>query len=319
VEIGIRHLRLAVAVADAGSLSAAARRLGIAQPAVSSQLRRIEESLGQALFERSAHGVRPTDVGRSVLRHARAILNRVDQLADGATARAPSSLRVRTFIVPFELMLPLAQHLVPGTHWEIVAGGAQEGLNAVATGDADLYIGLRWNDDPPLPGPVVLDEIMHERGWVMMSAGHRLAAEAVVELADLSGEAWVMRPEHELGVAFERDCRRAGFEPNLQYRVSDAPSVMSLVASGAAVSLVSPVADMTEPVVLRPCAGTGGYSWVVAHRPPVPSAAVVRLLRDLMRWAYRTKAERNPELIRTLPADLLATEFPSPLEQAVEG
>jgi len=89
-----------------------------------------------------------------------------------------------------------------------------------------------------------------------------------------------------------------------------------LVASGAAVALVSPVVDVTDGVVIRPCSGTRPYSWVLAHRPAQLSPTVVRTVRDLVRWGYRHRAESNAELVRTLPPDLLAVQFPAPLEPA---
>ncbi len=314
----MRHLRLVVAVADAGSLSAAARALGTTQPSVSNQLRRVEEALGGELFERSAQGAVPTERGRAVLRRARTVLEQMDRITEGTgPAQAPTSVRVRTFVLPFELMLPLVQHFVPGTRWEITAGGADEGLAAVASGEADLYQGLQVDDVQQVPAGVVVEEILHERGWVMLPAGHRLAAEPVVELAALAHESWVSRPEPELGRSLLRDCRRAGFEPNVPFRVADPASIVSLVASGAAVTMMSPVADVTDAVVLRPCSGNRPYSWVLAYRPAAISAAVVDAVRDLVRWAYRHKAESNAELVRMLPPDLLAVQFPTPLEPAV--
>lgn len=315
----MRHLRLVVAVADAGSLSAAARALGTTQPSVSNQLRRLEESLGGELFERSARGAVPTERGRAVLRRARTVLEQMDRISVGVDrARAPGSVRVRTFVLPFELMLPLVQHFVPGTRWEIVAGGAREGLEVVADGGADLYYGLMVDEaghEPP--AGVTIDVVLHERAWVMLPAGHPVAAQPVVELAALAGDAWVSRPEPELNLSMLRDCRRAGYEPNVQFRVTEAGSVRALVASGAAVTLASPVADVADGVVLRPCLGARSYSWVLGHRPAALSAAVVDVVRDLVRWAYRHKAESNAELVRTLPPDLLAVQFPAPLEPAL--
>lgn len=319
MEPDVRHLRLVVAVADAGSLSAAARALGVAQPSVSNQLRRIEESLGGDLFARSVHGVQPTERGRRVLRRARRILGHVDLITGAAgPPRAPDALRVRTFVLPFELMLPLMQHFIPGTEWEVVAGGSQEGLAAVAAGEADLYYGLRSDDRPP-PEGVVLEELLHEPAWVLLPAAHPLAKEPTVDLARLSSDVWVVRPEQEIDDAVRRSCRRAGFEPLVRYRVSDPASVTSLVATGAAVSLVSPVTEVTEAVALRPCSGAQSYAWVVGHRADAVSSSVVDVVRDLVRWGYRHKAEANPEFMRTLSAELLAVAFPAPLEPALRA
>lgn len=66
-------LLLLAEIADAGSVTAAARRLGVSQPAVSKQLRRLEQALGVTLFERSLRGIQPTEYGQALLPRARAI------------------------------------------------------------------------------------------------------------------------------------------------------------------------------------------------------------------------------------------------------
>lgn len=68
MELELRHLKTIRAIAEAGSLTRAATVLGLAQPALSAQLRRIERALGGALFERGRHGVRTTALGELVLR-----------------------------------------------------------------------------------------------------------------------------------------------------------------------------------------------------------------------------------------------------------
>ena len=70
----LRHLNSFVAIAEAGSFSRAAERLWIAQPALSTQIRRLEDELGIKLFERHARGVAPTDAGELFLERARAVL-----------------------------------------------------------------------------------------------------------------------------------------------------------------------------------------------------------------------------------------------------
>jgi DNA-binding transcriptional LysR family regulator len=73
-------------VIDAGRMSAAARSLHLSQPAVTAQMRRLEESLGTALFIRSAHGVTPTDAGRRLVRYARSVRDVLNEaVADLAT------------------------------------------------------------------------------------------------------------------------------------------------------------------------------------------------------------------------------------------
>lgn len=91
MELELRHLKTVRAIADAGSLTRAATALGLAQPALSAQLKRIERALGGALFVRGRHGVRATALGELVLERSRIVLPAVTELQQEAArfARAP--------------------------------------------------------------------------------------------------------------------------------------------------------------------------------------------------------------------------------------
>ncbi|MFC7587759.1 LysR family transcriptional regulator [Nonomuraea antimicrobica] len=91
MDLELRHLRIVRAVADAGSVSKAASLLGLAQPALTAQLKRIERVLGGALFERDRHGARPTRLGELVLARARVLLPAAKELQEEAVrfAHAP--------------------------------------------------------------------------------------------------------------------------------------------------------------------------------------------------------------------------------------
>ena len=80
-------LVLLAEIADAGSVTAAARRLGVSQPAVSKQLRRLEQALGVPVFERNLRGVQPTDYGLALLPRARAIRAQAQQAGEDVRQR----------------------------------------------------------------------------------------------------------------------------------------------------------------------------------------------------------------------------------------
>ncbi|HSY27842.1 MAG TPA: LysR substrate-binding domain-containing protein [Burkholderiaceae bacterium] len=86
----LRQLRYFVAIVDHGSLSRAARVLHIAQPALTQQIRQLEEELGTQLLHRSAQGVLATDAGKTFYEHAQAILK---QVGDAKSAVAQSTLK----------------------------------------------------------------------------------------------------------------------------------------------------------------------------------------------------------------------------------
>ena len=74
IDLSPQDLRLVLAIAETGSLTAAAGRLGSSQSAVSHAVRGIERRIGVALFERGRHGARPTPAGERAVIHARRIL-----------------------------------------------------------------------------------------------------------------------------------------------------------------------------------------------------------------------------------------------------
>jgi len=143
----LRALALVSALAETGSLHQAARRLNTSQPALSVMLQEIERTLGGQLFERSRHGLAPTEKGQYVIRQARlglADLQRVQsELASAADGRA--LLRVGALplvmleIVPRALALLRRSH--PGIRAEFHEGAASELLAGLADGVLDFVIG----------------------------------------------------------------------------------------------------------------------------------------------------------------------------------
>ena len=100
MNVELRHLRVVVLVAEAGSVGRAARWLKVSQPSLTAQLKRIEAAFGGELFERSRTGVAPTPLGRYAVDRARAILVDVDHLSatvSAMTATESSAVRLGGF------------------------------------------------------------------------------------------------------------------------------------------------------------------------------------------------------------------------------
>jgi DNA-binding transcriptional LysR family regulator len=144
--VTLDDLRAFVAACEAGSLSAAARRLGITQPAVSQHVRRLERELAVTLFERGRRGVLPTPAGRTLLAAAAEALGAVDagrraldRLRNGETGAlrlSTGGTTLRHFMVE-----PVARFRErhPGVTFDYVpATSTRECLDAVRTDRADL-------------------------------------------------------------------------------------------------------------------------------------------------------------------------------------
>jgi len=110
--VELRHLRYFVAVADAGTFTHAAKRMFIAQPTLSQQIRRLEEMIGTPLLQRRREGVRLTEAGAVLLEESRAVLSLVDHGISRARQAAGLARPRLRFVVPPHLPGALAVDVV---------------------------------------------------------------------------------------------------------------------------------------------------------------------------------------------------------------
>lgn len=114
-ELELRHLRAVRAVADGGSVSRAATVLGVSQPALTAQVKRIERILGGDLFVRGPSGVRPTELGRFVLARADALLSDMQALV--ASARRHGEDRPETLRIGYVPLLVIGRFIEELGSW----------------------------------------------------------------------------------------------------------------------------------------------------------------------------------------------------------
>jgi DNA-binding transcriptional LysR family regulator len=269
MDIDLRHLRVICAIAEAGSVTKAAASLGLAQPALTTQLKRIERALGGALFERDRHGARPTPLGDLVLARARLLIpamkglqQEAAQFADDAELR-----RYRIGATNGPIAGGLVQRLGtahPGEHVSVHATWSAEEISGlVMAGQLDFALVGECGSATPAPGyglewrAVCVDPV-----WVLVSEHHSVANRPEVRLAELAGEQWASAPgDGCFNDCFAAACARAGFTPRATYEM-DVGGCTDLVMSGAAVVL---------------CQGT------VRH---VPGVAAVPLADSPLRWRH---------------------------------
>ncbi|AWT44751.1 MULTISPECIES: LysR family transcriptional regulator [Streptomyces] len=268
MELELRHLKTIRAIADAGSLTRAATALGLAQPALSAQLRRIERALGGALFERGRHGVRTTALGELVLERTRIVLPAVSDLQREAarfarTRRDGERLRLGATHGP--LLGALVDRLAdaaPGTSVSTCASWSERELaELLAEGRLDFVLTGTCGSAPPPPCPhLVWEEIAVDPVCVMLADGHPLARGREVDLAALADEEWACVPgDGCFADCFTAACARAGFTPRRMYE-TDTASCVHLVQVGRAVGLCRATFPPTPGLAVRPLTGTP-LSW----------------------------------------------------------
>ncbi|MGW5054298.1 LysR family transcriptional regulator [Actinokineospora sp. NPDC004072] len=304
MELQVRHLRVVCAIAAAGSLNRAAAQLGLGQPALSHQLRRIEKLVGGALFRRGQAGVECTALGVLVLRRAKAIVSAFDELERDfhrQEPRAAESIRIgwnnSALATP---LLAALREVLPGKGIRTRADVSRSRLLAqVANRGVDLALvmicGQRELAAPPRVRALTL---VREPSFVALPADHPLARRAEIALGELAGESWIVTGCGDgCRVVFRELCLAHGFDPAISHDVDIDATREDLVIAGCGVALVQPTRPQRPGLVIRPLAGTPLHvRHVLAWREDAPLRARelgTRLAADYWRLADRTPHYRD--------------------------
>ncbi|MFJ6726222.1 LysR family transcriptional regulator [Streptomyces sp. NPDC091281] len=263
MELEVRHLRVLCAVADAGSLHRAARELGMAQPSLSTQLRRIEQTLGGALFSRDRTGSRPTPLGRLVLSRARPLVAELTAIVSetrAAAARAAEGPRLRIGATASRALPGWLRRLrgrVPAVEPSLsVDVSANSLLRLLAEGRLDLAFVHEVEGSPlRVPAGLCVRVLMErEPQFVTLAADHPAASGPVVALRDLAGDRWMVDASVDGewdGVS--RVLREAGLDADLLH--GDYLTAYSLAATGEVVTVSQPTTGPRPDLAVRPLAG----------------------------------------------------------------
>ncbi|MFE6894643.1 LysR family transcriptional regulator [Streptomyces sp. NPDC057694] len=259
--LDVHQLRVLKEVARTGSYTAAASSLGYTQPAVSYQMRRLQQAVGAPLVVKAGRALRLTEIGAVLVRHADAVfstLRAADQEVALALARGSGLVRIAAFqsscvtLVP-ELVARLrARH--PEVRVTVVQAEPADARRMVRSGEVDLGLLCNWEGDdlPEGEGAMLRTELMRDRRCVLMREDDPLAAQSTVDLIDLADYPWVMETFRD---RFLAACATAGFQPSIVASVDDVSAIQALVASGLGVSLVSDMAlhtHLASGLVRRP-------------------------------------------------------------------
>ncbi|NED58455.1 LysR family transcriptional regulator [Micromonospora aurantiaca] len=259
MDLEIRHLRAICAIADTGSISKAASKLGISQPSVTTLLQRVERLAGHQIFLRSRSGARPTTFGEQFVRRSRLLVAEMDAL--GGEIVGPAGV-IRFGSVHMECVSSLFQRLedsFPHISFSMCVEPSSSTLaQRLVHGDLDVAV-LAIAESQQIPLPRELGERVLAPAipvYVAISSSHRLAALQEVPLIELAEESWIRPPGGEDGSlsAFWEAARKAGFTPKIQF---DVPSGGGgpLIASGRAVRLVEPTSRGGPGITIVPLAG----------------------------------------------------------------
>lgn len=255
-DFDIQSLRIVRAVADTGSITGAAATLGFSQPAISQHVRRLETRLGLALVERVGRGIRLTEAGRVLARHAAAVTLAFDAAAeelDELRGLRSGIVRLVAFPSASPVLVPRLIAALAGAHPGLsltyLEAEPPEAVEAIRDDRADIALTFSYpgdRDDPHRQSARGLsvrsagaDDLM-----LVLPAAHPGAA----DLAGLAGETWIAGCPRCRGHLLEL-CERAGFVPRIGFETDNYVAVEGLVAQGIGVATLPRMAVDSFPLL----------------------------------------------------------------------
>jgi molybdate transport repressor ModE-like protein len=279
------RVRVLVEVAHAGSIAAAAARMGFTPSALSQQLAKLEREVGAPLIERGRAGTRLTGPGRVLLEHGERVIGELraaEQAVREAAGAEPQRIAVGAFSTAARTLLPRALAALkeerPGIRTSLVDVEPPEGYGLVAARELDLLVTHRYPGValPPARG-LRRRLLLRDRLRLVLPLAHRLATAEEIALDDLADEDWISGAP---GVP-NRICLDSLGPLHVAYETRDYEVTLALVEAGLGVSFVPASLLAGRRVVARDLHGRAPVREVYVVHPPRPSAPVVELLSRL--------------------------------------
>jgi DNA-binding transcriptional LysR family regulator len=293
------RLAALVAVAEAGSITRAAERLGYTTPALSQQLAKLEREAGTTLLVRHHRGARLTGAGELLVARARRVLDELTRARHelaGLTGLSGGTLRLATFQTAGIHLLPPAlsafRRAYPDVELVVSDYEPSAGVAAVAAGEVDLAMTHAYEPGEPVPLPASVDvEPLLVEELVLVSApGHALTSGAArLPLTELAGQPLIsMAHETPARRAVEALLARAGATPSVRVPTPGYLLVCALASAGLGVGVVPEMVARTSvtPVGVRALEGGALRRTIsVAHRGD-EAAPAAEAFRALLRGTF---------------------------------
>ena len=290
--MNLRDLTYLLAVAEHGHFGRAAKGCGVSQPTLSIQVRKLEELLGVALFERTGKAAVPTAACRRLLPHARAAVAEADAiLAVARDLRDPLAGRFRLGIIPTlaPYLLPLVfaplRDALPALELEPWEDQTTALLDRLRAHELDAALLATEPDGPDLASRTLFAEPF----LAALPPEHPLARQETVAEADLARDILVLADGHCLRDQTLAACGDGG-ALNGPMRAASLSTLLNMVAAGYGTTLIPGLAAgaaQDAGIVLRPLADRAGRTVRIVWRAHYPRRAAVeavgRVIADRLR------------------------------------
>jgi DNA-binding transcriptional LysR family regulator len=260
----MRELRAFIAVAEEGSVSAAARRLHVSQSAASQTIQALERQLGTRLLVRGASGVTLTEAGMVLLGEARSLIAQHDKALAAVSGQAAATATTLRIGVPLELPADLLPRAVaemgasfPRTRVEVRHASSAVQLSELRAGSLDVGLLRSRPADPDRDAVLAVEEAL----GVLLSAARaaELAGPSGVRLHQLAGLSWVAFARQEAPAWHDQvtaTLRGHGIDLGSEGSSLIAQVKFAAVADGQAFALAPAAPDpLPEGIVWRPLVG----------------------------------------------------------------
>lgn len=281
--MNLRDFEYIIAVADEEHFGRASDKCNVSQPALSGQIKKLEDTLGVKIFERTNRRVSVTPIGREIVEKARRLLAMADEICDTAAAAAdPLAGHVRLGTIPTigPYLLPSILHPIksalPKLDVSLSEDVTQSLERRLASGEIDAAITATV---PDVQGLRSLD-LYTERFLAAVPADHALAAKKKLSIQDLdTSELLLLRDGHCLSDQVAKLCGLArGHVVALDTQASSLETIIGLVAAGTGITLL-PALAVSEG---------GGVRSKLAFRP-INDDNAARAVRMIFRESYPKK------------------------------
>jgi DNA-binding transcriptional LysR family regulator len=304
--LDVKRMRILKEVADRGSFSAAAEALSYTQSAVSQQIAALEREARTQLVTRGSRGIRLTEAGEALVRHADAILTRLADAEAELEALAGlrgGRLRLAAFPTVGATLMPLAIANFRQRHPEVELTVKQlepeDSLPMLKMGELDIALTIEPNatsDAEGLDSTFLLDDPM----FAALPVDHPLANKSRVRLKDLKTEAWISTTDACSCGSLVRDhCIRMGFEPRVTFESDDYLAIQGLVAAGVGVALIPTLALTTvrDDIVIRDLGSEAPVRQIAAATlPGAQRSPAARAMLDVLGEVATEYAKPAPHL-----------------------
>jgi DNA-binding transcriptional LysR family regulator len=301
----LRHLRYFLTVAQELNFTRAAKRLHIAQPPLTQQIKALEAELGVMLFDRSSYRIELTDAGRAFAAEVERILGDVRNAvlsAKRASRAAVGQVRVGfTESASFNPLVTSAFRTFRSAYAEVEVSLEERQSTELALALREGRIDVAFLRPPLKTNEGITLHLLEEEEMVVaVPSGHPLAGRKTIALTELEKETFILYPRAVrpgLADAVVTACEKVGFKPRIEQYAPQLASTINLVAASLGISIVPRSMQELQPhavsyVRLR---GRPVHALLsIAHRGDESSASVLKFV-EMARSMSVTSSENWPE------------------------